>query len=256
MILLVRGWADDLRLFDQLQIDHFLCDSNWRIKPSACGELVIEGVYELDAKMDGFSRVQETYNLRIVIKERRPEPVVLVYELGGKIPKNAEHHINLDGSFCLGASIKLLSLASPRDGLHCYFETCVLPFLYKVTHLIKYKTIPDELAHYTSGLVDQYSKLFKISGIDSIYRALLALSLNWRNANKVKCPCDCGQRLGVCEYRWFLKERWRYRIPRSEFKREANQLRAELIEAQKNNKTKKRRNRKLSRLRRSSEVGK
>tara|TARA_R110002072_G_scaffold5527_1_gene35281 strand:+ start:5370 stop:6200 length:831 start_codon:yes stop_codon:yes gene_type:complete len=220
-----------MNLYDQLDADGFLRGpGEWRLLPSSQNELVFSGTYRLLAEMEGFSRVEETYDLKLVIaKTELPDPSIIVFELGGKIPRNADHHVNPDGSLCLGAPLKLLTLARSRDGLAHFFKECVVPYLYKVTHLVQHNVIPDELEHETLGLVGQYEELFGVIGLEASYRALKSLSVSWRNANKLLCPCGCLERLGRCDFRVVLKQVWRSRLPRSTFRLEANRLYKEVL---------------------------
>ena len=62
------------------------------------------------------------------------------------------------------------------------------------------------LDHGEKGLIDDYSQLFNVNGKASVLRALKALGLRKREANKLPCPGGCGDRLGSCDYRFVLNE--------------------------------------------------
>ena len=72
--------------------------------------IITEGEYNLNAQMDGYEAVRDSYKLQIKFLTRYPKSLPKVIETGNRIPRNPDHHINGDGSFCLGSEIKLKSI--------------------------------------------------------------------------------------------------------------------------------------------------
>src|SRR5699024_9641726 len=92
-----------------------------------------------------------------------------------------------------------------KPNLLTFSEKILTPYLYSFCHKIKYGRYPyGELAHNAPGLVEDYKALFKVHDKEGVLRALEALSKSPRVANKLPCPCGCSQRLGKCNYRFFL----------------------------------------------------
>ena len=88
-----------------------------------------------------------------------------------------------------------------------FFEKVVVRFIYAVSHRVEFGNFPyGELDHGEKGLIDDYSELFNVNSKTSVLLALKALGLRKRVANKLPCPCGCGDRLGSCNYRFFLNE--------------------------------------------------
>ncbi|WP_336432396.1 hypothetical protein [Providencia huashanensis] len=76
-----------------------------------------------------------------------------------------------------------------------------------MSHRVEFGNFPyGELEHGEKGLIDDYSQLFNVKGKISVLRALKALGLRKRDANKLPCPCSCGDRLGLCDSRFVLNE--------------------------------------------------
>ncbi|MGL4613695.1 MAG: hypothetical protein ACRCVV_07315, partial [Shewanella sp.] len=103
--------------------------------------------------------------------------------------------------------LKIKSILKADSSLTTFFEKIVVRFLYSVSHRVEFGNFPyGELDHGEKGLIDDYSQLFNVNGKASVLRALKALGLRKREANKLPCPCGCGDRLGSCDYRFVLNE--------------------------------------------------
>ncbi len=205
--------------WDVFNLQQFLA-SNPKMRLAHYGETVsIEGRYDINAQMEGFNEIHDTYALKINIHEEYPRVIPSVFEIRNRIPKNLEHHIYNNGSFCLGSEIRLKAILSETPGIPDFAERILDPFLYSVSYKLKYNQFPNgELAHGEAGLIDDYERMFNVTGKDSVLKVLSALGKKKRVANKLPCPCGCGKRLGNCEFRFSL-EKWR-RLDKRRFFRE------------------------------------
>ncbi len=171
--------------------------------------VVIEGVYDLNAQMDGFKVIQETFKLKLTFPATYPKDLPTVTEISNSIPRYSDYHTYSDGSFCLGSDVKLKSILFEAPAITDFADKILDPFLYAVSYKYKYGVYPfGELDHGEAGLIDDYEQLFSVNGKNSVLLALVALGKRKREANKLLCPCGCGFRLGRCEYRFRLA-RWR-----------------------------------------------
>lgn len=172
-------------------------------------KIVVEGDYNLNAKMDGYKVIQGTYLIRITFPANYPKTLPIVAELDKTIPRHIDYHTYPDGSFCLGSEIKLKSTLYDYPTATDLIEKVVEPFLYKIVHKLKYGVAPyGELDHGEAGLVHDYQRLFNVKDKTSVLQVLRALGKRKREANKLLCPCGCGLRIGKCDYRFNL-QRWR-----------------------------------------------
>lgn len=179
----------------------------------------IEGRYDIHAQMEGFNEIHDSYALKIVIDEKYPREIPSVFETAGWLPRDLEYHIYSNGSFCLGSEIRLKAMLSETPSIPEFAERILDPFLYSVSYKLKYNRFPNgELAHGEAGLIDDYERMFNVTGKDSVLKVLSALGKKKRVANKLPCPCGCGKKLGNCEFRFSL-EKWR-RLDRRRFFRE------------------------------------
>lgn len=172
-------------------------------------EVIIEGDYEIQAQAEGFNKIHETYHLKIIFSQEYPKKIPTVFETQSRIPRSPEYHTYENGSFCLGSDIKLKIIILDHQSISEFFNLIIDPFLYSVAYKINHHVYPlGELAHGEAGLVDDYENLFGVQGKLSVLRVVEALGKRKREANKIPCPCGCGDRLGRCGFRFTL-EKWR-----------------------------------------------
>lgn len=119
------------------------------------------------------------------------------HETGGRIPRT--YHKLEDGSLCLGAPTALRLGLGRTATIGDFVEWFVIPYLYGYSRHEKGMPLPyGELEHGTDGLWQYLTFLF---GVDDRGRALefaRLASLKKRVANKERCPCGTGRRLGRC----------------------------------------------------------
>ena len=196
--------------WDHILLEEFLSrNPKMRLMPMDGDQIVIEGDFDVNAEMEGACRIEETYSLKVVLGKGFPREVPLVFETGGRIPKEPDFHVNPDKSLCLGSYLRIKSLMAESPSLLAFSGRLLIPFLYSVSYKIKFGSFPyGELDHGENGLVDDYKRLFSVNDKKSVLRTLAVLARRKREANKLPCPCGCGLRLGKCEYRFTL-DHWR-----------------------------------------------
>lgn len=162
--------------------------------------LRLEGDVHFNAVTSTGPAVEDTYRLRLDIPLSFPEDVPGVFEINGRIPRNADAHVNPDGSLCLGSPIRLALIAKRRPSVLAFFDQCIVPALYNATHRERYGgRLPlGELTHGSVGELDDYCDIFAVNTYQQALEALRLAGIKRRKANKQLCPCGCGHRLGVC----------------------------------------------------------
>lgn len=182
----------------------------FRLKPSLEKVLTIEGTYEGILSYEQYGEVSISYKLSIQIPEDYPASLPMVFEVSNRIEKEPDNHVNYDGSLCLGAPIRLKMVMQKNTSLACFFEKCILPYLYAVT--LKINTgepfVFGELAHGNAGLIEDFKSLFNLSEEKQVHHMLTLLSKNKKEANRLTCPCGCRKRLSTCRYfKWVQQMR-------------------------------------------------
>ncbi len=186
-------------------------------------KIVIEGDFDIDAKIEGLETIKDTYKLRITLTGNFPREIPIVYELESKIPKNEDFHINSDGSLCMGSKIRLKSILRQSPSLENFAKRILEPYLYSISYKQQNGCFPvGELKHGAAGLIQDYEELFNVEGECAVLSVLEILGRKERIANKLPCPCGCGNRLGKCDFRFSL-ETWR-RLESREWYREHRSL--------------------------------
>ena len=167
---------------------------------------MLAGPIEVEMRPAGLPVIQDTYRLRIEIPLRPTQQLPEVYEVGGRIPRELDDHVNTAGNLCLGSPLRLRTKLGKSPTLLEFVEICVVPFLYGRSWREQgNEGFPfQELPHFGRGLIEDYEELLKVSGREAVSKALVVLSVRRRVANKLACPCGCGLRLGRCDFRYHL----------------------------------------------------
>lgn len=172
------------------------------VRPSEVpGVLVLQGDLAFIASGARSSApVEDSFKIELRVDPEFPKHLPEVRELAGRIPRT--FHTNPDGTLCLGAPLRLAILHSARRDLLGYVDTCVVPFLFSWIRYESEGTLPfGELAHGGRGLLDEYREIFKVTEDRACIEMMRLLTLKKRVANKWRCPCGSGLRVGRCCHR-------------------------------------------------------
>lgn len=190
-------------------LDEFLSDQPFiSIRPSNGNFLLLEGDYEFCAEYAEHPRISDNYHLRISIPREFPRQVPTVTEIGGKIPRKADFHVNGDGTLCLGSRIRLMTQLQAEPTVQRFSKNCILPYLYAMSLKLTYGKdfIFGELRHGIHGEIDDYKELLGLKHNDQVVPALLCLLKKKGLANKMSCPCGCQRRLGKCNFNFTVRK--------------------------------------------------
>lgn len=194
---------------DLIGIRKFLTDyPGMSLVPSRGSSLVIKGVFSFSAMPKGKRSITDSYQIKITVPDEFPHAIPTITEMTRKIPRDGKHHVNPDGSLCMGSPLRLLQKISENPNLVGFSENCLVPYLYGVSYKLQIgEEFPfGELPHGEKGILDDYLILFGLKTTGQVKQALILLGMKERIANKQSCPCDCGQRLGKCSFRHKLNQ--------------------------------------------------
>lgn len=172
------------------------------IRPRKAAELVLSGRFAFSAQSGNGPTIIDDYELSVLVPSVFPNSLPEVTEVARKIPRNGHHHVNPDGTLCLGSPLRLLLQLSKSPTLTGFAENCLVPYLYAISHrLIHGGPLPfSELEHGTPGLLNDYASLFSLKNPEQAKLAFQMLAMKKRRANKLPCPCGCKKRLGKCSF--------------------------------------------------------
>ena len=186
------------------------------LKPVTSNNLSIAGTFKFHGCYKNEPDITDAYSIEISVSTKFPKAIPEVREIGNKIPKDEKHHINPNGSLCLGSPLRLLTKLNKNPTMCGFAEGCLVPYLYSMSYKRTYggKLIFNELEHGEAGIISDYMKMLGISSEENVLYAIDLLGQKKRIANKKACPCGCEKRLGVCKFRMKLI-RYRKMAPRS-----------------------------------------
>jgi hypothetical protein len=177
------------------------------IKPSLRSELILHGIFKFSTKYENFERIIDSYHIIIEVPSKYPREIPIIKEIGKKIRREAEYHVNPDGSLCLGSRIRLKYMISKNPSLYDFAKLCLEPYFYAISYKLKYNTLPfNELEHGTPGELKDLADLLGLESIERAKYALQLLGMKKRLANKKPCPCGCGVSLGKCKFNYKIRE--------------------------------------------------
>ena len=180
------------------EVDEFLARyPAFAIVPGTPDQLHVAGRLQQPAAGPDGAIVNLDYELEVRIHGSFPHSIPSVRETSGRIPRH--FHTLVDGSACLGAELRLRSIARKRPTLRGFFEAAVLPYFYGHAYWLLNGRMPfGELPHGDAGVIEDLQALLHAADVSELHRLLVALSLRRRVANKRPCPCGSGVRLGRC----------------------------------------------------------
>src|SRR5579863_893231 len=172
------------------------------MQPISGSEIVIAGEFRFTAVAKDRPQISDSYQLRITVPDQFPERIPTVVELGHKIPRIGNFHVNPDSTLCLGSPLRLLLKLSNERTLPGFASRCLIPYLYAISHKLSFggKLPFSELKHGPVGALEDYMEILALRRPEQARRAIKLLGMKKRRANKLPCPCDCGQRLGKCSF--------------------------------------------------------
>jgi hypothetical protein len=183
----------------------------------ADGSVIIEGKVYLHLSYGSHPTVNQTVKLRISIPQLYPRVPLVFEEIGGFIPKDGDHHVNPDGTLCLGSPFKVMKALSINSDINDFYNQFFIPYIYAVILKINdgIEFVFGELSHGDIGELEDLASVFNLDGTHKVLACLDALSMKKRIANKKLCPCGCGVRLRLCkmhitlnEHRGVLSRKW------------------------------------------------
>jgi len=176
------------------------------VKPGS-GRFVVKGNLGFSVPYNG-KVIKDDYDIEIEIPDDYPQSPPTVKELGNKIPKDADFHVNAyDGTLCLGAPLAVKRTFAQQRNLLWFVEKQVVPFLFGIGYKVKYGHMPfGELSHGSKGLLEHYKELF---GVKDGFVVLEFLSLLCAGSydEHAMCPCGSGLKLRKCHRKVLKKAR-------------------------------------------------
>jgi len=184
----------------------------------------VEGSLQFNAQYRDPEIISDCYDVRIHIDPDFPHSLPRAWEIGHRIPRDYHTYGN-DDSLCLGSPLRLLIALGKCPTLVGYVKSCLIPYLYRHSYLERYGRAPfGQLDHGEAGVLREYEGFFGVNGSEACLEMLRLLGLKKRVANKERCPCGSGRRVGECHHKTL--KRLREAASPSWFRREYERVRS------------------------------
>lgn len=187
--------------FDQWKLGDLLrAYPGLSLRPIVNGQVRLSGQLSFSAEANDLERIDDSYEVEIAIPRRFPHQPPLVTEAAGRIPKS--FHTNDDGSLCLGSPVRQQLELKKAPTLPGFVQACVIPYLYGFSYREKHGRLPfGELEHGLKGIHKDFATLFGVQTEKAAEQMVRLAGMKKRPANKNRCPCGSGRRLGKCHNR-------------------------------------------------------
>ena len=170
-----------------------------RIVPAA-SDLVLVGRLTFTAQIPDKVQISDCYQIELRLPETFPRKIPSVFETGGLIPRSY-HHLQ-DGSLCMGSETRLRLMLSEGMSLVTFIDRCLIPYLYRFSYLETHGEAPfEDLDHGLSGIREDLRELLRAKRESEVLPFIRLLGMRKRDANKKRCPCGSGDRVGRCHHR-------------------------------------------------------
>ena len=168
--------------------------------PSLVGEL------EFRAKCGGIE-LHDSYSIEIEIPKDYPGCPPATREMGGRIPRDADHHVYPDGTLCLGPPIQVIRDFRRKPTLLGYVEGILIPILFWHSHNEMHRgRVLGAYSHGDKGVAEYRAETdlgavyCEILGVSQLSTVLQLLELTCKDTldSAILCPCKSGETLEAC----------------------------------------------------------
>ena len=147
----------------------------------------------------GANTLIRRYEIKIILPSDFPWSPPLVFEVGGRIPRDMKFHVNItDGSACLFARPERFEKCPPGSGIREFLNGPVKEFFFSQAYRNLSGTWPfDEWSHGDEGILEYYASRLGTGDI-AVLHDLLKLVLLPRLHRQWRCPCNSSKRVTAC----------------------------------------------------------
>lgn len=132
----------------------------------------------------------DTYQVRILPTPNYPQRFPLVFETGGRLPRNIDWHVFSDGHCCIKSFPEEIYICRQGISLEGFISGQVIPYFFNQKYRELNGFFLNERKHGDAGNLQFFQDLFKTNDLKIIAIGLLKL---WKKEipNRV-CECFCG----------------------------------------------------------------
>lgn len=156
------------------------------------------GTIAFTANYKGCGLIDDVFKVEILFPLTNKGDIPIAKEIGGRIPRKHDFHVNDDGAMCLGAPLEVRRLYKQTPSLEAFINRLLIPFLYSFSFKEKYGYMPfGELSHGVKGVAEYYKELFGTNSNLAVL-SLLKIIVEDHYRGHILCPCGSGHKLRNC----------------------------------------------------------
>lgn len=150
----------------------------------------------------------DLYSIEIALSKKYPEELPTIREVGGRIERIIDHHVNKDGTLCVGVIAEVKNELGKHYTLLEYIDKIVVNYLSQYSYKEKYGEWPyGESEHYIEGVLKYYLKEYKLKNYAEVLTFLKELAqFKFRPKGHERCRCGCGRLVKNCSRQKLLKK--------------------------------------------------
>ncbi len=202
-----RPYSDRPEVLDQLRVQLRSRHPTLHVRVDK-GRVIIAGTLRIvheGLEIDG-------YKIEVRLADDHPAGLPTVYEIGGRIPRDADHHINPDGSVCLGVPEELHLAGGARD-IVAFLDGPVRNYLLGHAYFAQEGRWPGgEWAHGSAGIRQFYAAMTGKKA-RTLATLLVASALTKVDTIDFDARCFCGSSLRVRTCHGPVFQRLRFFVP-------------------------------------------
>ena len=145
------------------------------------------------------NQLLDTYKIEIEFPDNYPKKIPIMREVGGRIPRTRDHHINPDDSCCMYIRCEEKKYFHQRLNITHYFKNLVIPFLANQSFYERYGEWCDgEFKHGVDGIVQFYKEKLITDDLEVIMKVLYFILKRKKLLKKDVCFCGSGKSFERC----------------------------------------------------------
>lgn len=140
-----------------------------------------------------------SFNVEIRIPKNYPLALPIVYEIGGKVKKDPDWHINYDQSCCVGTSIDIYHKLKEKLSINTWLDTFVLPYFQnQIYRLERGNYLGKVRGHFKEGLIQSYIEHWGLVTEAQVIHKLKLIVDGKKKNPYAKCFCGSNKRFDKC----------------------------------------------------------
>ncbi|MEX0597711.1 MAG: hypothetical protein WD512_14560 [Candidatus Paceibacterota bacterium] len=140
-----------------------------------------------------------SFNVEIRIPKNYPKVLPRVYEIGGKLKKDSDWHINYDRSCCVGTNIEIYQKLKDKLSIKTWLVTFVIPFFQnQIYRLERGEYLGKVRGHFKEGLIQSYTEHWGFVKEEQVVDKLKLIVDGRKRHSYEKCFCGSNKRFDKC----------------------------------------------------------